>query len=426
MIQFLLKGILRDRSRSLLPIIIVAIGVMLTVMLTGYVNGMMGEVVRESAKFDTGHVKVMSRAYAENIEQIPNDLALDEVESLLSELRTDYPDVDWVQRIKFGGLIDVLDEQGKQKGQGPVAGLSFELYSGNKTEVSRLGLEKAVVKGSIPDSKREILISSGFAEKLELDIGDEVTYVGSTMNGSMAFSVFTVSGFVQFGISQMDKGTIILDVSDAKSILDMEDSVGEILGYLPNDQFDKDQTLAMAASFNEKYKNNKDEFAPVMKGLTEQGELKSLMEVSDGMSFLLIGIFLFAMSIVLWNTGLIAGLRRYKEFGIRLALGESKGHIYRTFTMEAIIIGIIGTIIGTTIGIAFIWYLQEYGIDISKMLEGTETGLMLPNVIRSQVTPNLFFIGFIPGLFAMVFGNMLSGIGIYKRETASLFKELEV
>ena len=37
-----------------------------------------------------------------------------------------------------------------------------------------------------------------------------------------------------------------------------------------------------------------------------------------------------------------------------------------------------------------------------------------------------FYIGFIPGLFAMVIGNMLSGIGIYKRETATLFKELEV
>mgnify|MGYP003672062703 FL=1 len=52
--------------------------------------------------------------------------------------------------------------------------------------------------------------------------------------------------------------------------------------------------------------------------------------------------------------------------------------------------------------------------------------MMMPTVMRAKVTPNLYFIGFIPGVFAMVFGNMLSGIGIYKRETASLFKELEV
>jgi putative ABC transport system permease protein len=52
--------------------------------------------------------------------------------------------------------------------------------------------------------------------------------------------------------------------------------------------------------------------------------------------------------------------------------------------------------------------------------------MMLPSVLRAKVTPDLFYIGFIPGLFAMVLGTMLSGIGIYKRQTATLFKELEV
>jgi putative ABC transport system permease protein len=55
-----------------------------------------------------------------------------------------------------------------------------------------------------------------------------------------------------------------------------------------------------------------------------------------------------------------------------------------------------------------------------------DSSMMMPTVMRARVTPSLFYIGFIPGLFAMVLGNMLSGIGIYKRETATLFKELEV
>ena len=426
MIKFLLKGILRDNSRSLLPIIIVAIGVMLTVSLTGYMTGILGDVVYQSARFDTGHVKVMSRAYSENIDQIPNDLALDRVDEILSELESAYPDMDWVKRIKFGGLIDVLDNEGNTKGQGPVAGLSYELYSGGDSEKKRLDLKKALLEGKIPSEEREALISAEFAKKLDIKIGDEVTYVGSTMNGSMAFSVFKISGLVKFGIPQMDKGTIILDVRDVQTILDMNNAVGEILGFFPNDQFNRKKSEEIAATFNAKFQDLDDEFAPIMKALAEQGDLASLLEVSSNMSFLMIGIFLFAMSIVLWNTGLLAGLRRYREFGIRLALGESKGHIYRTFTLEAIIIGIIGTIIGTAIGLCFIYYLQVYGIDISKMMKDIDVGMMISTTMRAQVTPQLFYIGFIPGLFAMVFGNMLSGIGIYKRETASLFKELEV
>jgi putative ABC transport system permease protein len=50
---------------------------------------------------------------------------------------------------------------------------------------------------------------------------------------------------------------------------------------------------------------------------------------------------------------------------------------------------------------------------------------MMPSVVRAAISPTAFYIGFWPGLVSMVLGNALSGIGIYKRQTAHLFKELE-
>jgi len=50
---------------------------------------------------------------------------------------------------------------------------------------------------------------------------------------------------------------------------------------------------------------------------------------------------------------------------------------------------------------------------------------MMPNLVRARITPPDFYIGFIPGVISTVAGTMLSGIGIYKRKTAQLFKELE-
>ena len=40
MIKFLFKGIMGDKNRSLLPIIIITIGVALTVLLSGYINAL--------------------------------------------------------------------------------------------------------------------------------------------------------------------------------------------------------------------------------------------------------------------------------------------------------------------------------------------------------------------------------------------------
>ena len=67
MLKFYIKGLFRDRSRSLIPIIVVAIGVMLVVLMHCWVTGVLGDMIVFNASFSTGHVKVMSQAYSENI-----------------------------------------------------------------------------------------------------------------------------------------------------------------------------------------------------------------------------------------------------------------------------------------------------------------------------------------------------------------------
>jgi putative ABC transport system permease protein len=424
MIKFILKGILRDKNRSLLPVIIVALGVTLTVFLTGYLAGVFQDVVRQNARFETGHVKIMSRAYADNKEQLPIDLALLDVDELLESLEQDYEDVEWVERIKFGGLLDISDDDGNTHGQGPASVLALSIFSKNSSEVERLNIENALVTGKIPQRKGEILIAHDFSENLKISNGDEITYVGSTMYGSMAFQNFTVSGTVHFGTAGFDKGAVVMDIADAQQLLNMENGTTEILGYFDSKQYESERAQAIASEFNKKYSNTKDEFAPKMFSLEQQNNLGDMLAYSNYMSQIIIIVLIFAMSVVLWNTGLLGGLRRYKEYGIRLALGESKGSIYKKSIIEAILIGSMGSIVGTFFGLLATYYMQEIGIDISDLM--TQTSMMIPSTLRAKIIPSQFYIGFIPGVVAMVLGNMLSGLGIYKRQTANLFKELEV
>ena len=381
-------------------------------------------MIDQNANFDTGHVKVMTKAYADNIDQLPNDLALLEVEALIEKLKVDFPDMVWNKRTRFGGLLDVPDEAGQTKGQGPAAGMSFELFSGDGSEIERMNLTKSLVSGKIPTRPGEALISDDFTKKLGVKIGETVTFFGSTMNGSMTLKNFTVAGTVRFGIPTLDRGAIIADISDVQEMLDMQNGTGELLGYFETGIYDDKKAAAVSGKFNVEFLENADEFAPVMKPLRQQNDLDDYLAYVDSFTSILVGIFIFVMSVVLWNTGLLGGLRRYQEFGIRLALGESKGRIYKTMILEAIVIGAAGSAVGTAIGLAGSYYLQVVGYDISDMIQ--DSTMMMPTVLRAKVTPELYYIGFIPGLLAMVFGTMLSGIGIYQRETAQLFKELEV
>lgn len=163
MFSFLWKGIIRDKSRSLLPVIVVAIGVFSVIFAYGLINGMMSNMIQTTANYQTGHLKVMTQAYNENRGQKPNDLALLGTDTLILQLKADFPDVEWTPRISFGGLLDVPDDYGDTKAQGPAVGTAYDFLSGNNKEAERIGLEKALVAGGMIQHPGEIIISDDFA-----------------------------------------------------------------------------------------------------------------------------------------------------------------------------------------------------------------------------------------------------------------------
>ncbi|MFP4548991.1 MAG: ABC transporter permease [Fidelibacterota bacterium] len=421
MIKFVFKGILRDHHRSLFPVLIVTIGVALTVVAHSWVFGVFGDMIEFNAKYKTGHVSVMTHGYAENIDQMPNDYALVGVDSLVNILNKEFPTLRWAERIHFGGLIDIPNEEGETKVQGPAMGLALNILSDKSREIDRLNLKNALQRGQLPQKQGEILLSELFASKLGVNPGDMATIITSTMYGSMSIKNFVVSGTVEFGARAMDKGAVVADVKDAQYMLNMTDAAGELLGYFP-EHYNSNRATTIKQQFNDTYSNPESELSPVMQTIEDDPFLGDYIEMGESMAGILIFVFILIMSIVLWNSGLLSALRRYGEVGVRLALGESKHHIYGTLIIESLIIGVIGSILGTGIGLIFANWLEQ-GIDIGSMLQNST--IMMPSVFRGQITPQTYYIGFIPGIFSTVLGTMLAGIGIYKRQTAQLFKELE-
>jgi len=421
-IRFLLKGLLRDRSRSLLPFTTVVLGSMLTVIGFSWINGAISSMIESGARFSTGHVKVMSRAYAREADQAPNDLALAGSGSLLAELARDHPDLVWTPRIKFGGLIDIPDENGETRVQGPAAGLAVDLAPGSP-ERGLLNLDRAVVRGRLPEHPREILLSDGFATRLGIGPGATATFIGATMYGSLVVHNFVVSGTIRFGVTAMDRGAIVADIRDVRTALDMEDGTGEILGFFRDSIYRREQAAGVAAAFNRRHAADKDEFAPEMVSLHQQSSLAQTLDFATQIYSLLLLAFILVMSIVLWNAGLMSSLRRYGEFGIRLALGEDHGRLYRSLIAEGILIGLVGSIVGTALGLGVSYYLQEKGFNLGSMLRNAS--IIVTDVLRARVTPVSFVIGFVPGLAATFLGKAVSGIGIYRRQTSTLAKEFE-
>ena len=426
MIKFLTKGLLRDRSRSLFPVLVITLTVAMVVFAIGFMRGTMNSLFLDTAVVFSGHEKIVTRAYNEENQLLPNDLALLDVDQLVDELGRDYPNFFWTPRITFAGLLDVPDENGETKSQGPVITLGIDLFSENSRQAEIWELDRVLVEGQIPQNRDDALISTKLADQLDLAVGETVTFIGSTMDNAFTTYNFNVSGTFNLRKGQTDKQMMLVDLSGARLALDMDNAASAIFGFTHSLFFDDETAVALRTDYNKTKSDSLDIFSPFMIALRDGNQMGTMVDISGAMMAIMGGIFLVIVMIVLWNMGLMNGLRRYGEIGLRLAMGESKGQVYRSMISEAVIIGLAGTVVGTGIGLALTYYVQENGIDYTKGMEAlSNSSMVMPNIFYAQVTPDLYYIGFIPGVLATVLGTMLAGLAIYKRETAQLFKELE-
>ena len=427
MMYLLIKGLLRDRSRSLFPVIIITITVTIVIFAIGFMKGSMNSVFQSTAVIISGHEKVVTRAYKEESQMLPNDLALLNVDQIIRNLDKEYPDHFWSPRITFGGLLDMPDKNGETRDQGPVYVLGIDLLKTGSRIIEIWELDKNLVNGRLPKTFNEALIGQKLADKLNITVGDTATYIGTTMHNAFTTYNFTIVGTFDLQKGQADSQMMLVDISGARKALDMENAASEILGFTHSLFYDDDKAVSLRSNYNENYSDSSDIFSPVMMALRDSSQqMGDMVEFVDAFLMIIGTIFLIIVMVVLWNMGLMNGLRRYGEIGLRLAMGESKGVVYRSMIIEAVIIGLTGTMIGTGLGLSIVYYVQENGIDYSEVVATMSTASMvMPNVFYAKITPDLYYIGFIPGLIATVLGTMLAGIAIYKREMAQLFKELE-
>jgi putative ABC transport system permease protein len=426
MINFLFKGLLRDKSRSFFPIIIITLIVSIIIFFSGFLNGVYNSLFLNTAILNSGHIKVVTHAYNLEHQLLPNDLALLDVNSLVGKLENKYKEYTWTPRITFAGLLDVPDENGETLSQSPVIGLGIDFLSKKSKQLDIWDLDKKIIKGSLFNKKNQVLLSEKLSNRLQIFSGDIVTFIGATMYGGFTTYNLTVSGVFDLNLGPIDKDMMIIDFSVAQNILDMEDAASEILGYDKKLFFSDNSTVEIRDEFNSQYSDSSDVYRPFMLALRDSNQMGTIVDFSNVIMSIILGLFLIVVTLVLWNMGIMSGLRRYGEIGMRLAIGETKGHVFKSMIVESVIIGFFGSIVGTTLGILLTSYLQKVGIDYSKGIDSlNSSNFAMPNIFYPQVTPDLFYIGFIPGILATVFGTMLAGRAIYKREMAQLFKELE-
>ena len=431
MIRWLVRGMLRDRTRSLFPFTVVTVGVALVIVLVGFIDGVLMGMMDMTAYLDTGHLRVVNKPFYDEEHLNPLDRALGSQKETGRWLNDNSnSQIEWAPRIRWGAIMDVPDERGETQSQTPVVGMALDLRSPDSPELERLNLAESLTHGRLPNRRGEIIVGYQLAQSLKLELDKPVTLIGRTFDGGLATDNYVVVGFVRFGVFSMDKKMALIDLADAQETFYMPDMVTDWLGYFPTrvsfldyEKYRSQLDLRLKELVEHAPPGWAHDDIPLALSILDQRNIGSITDTFLVVHKFIIGIFLFLMAVVLWNAGILNGIHRYGEMGLRLALGETHSRLIGTLVAESLAVGVVGSVAGCALGGACTYFLQEVGLNMGDAF--AQSGLMLNDVARARLSVDGFVRGVIPGLTASVLGTLVAGLAIFKRSEANLFRELE-
>ena len=96
----------------------------------------------------------------------------------------------------------------------------------------------------------------------------------------------------------------------------------------------------------------------------------TLVRITDLAGTLVLVLVFIAAAAGVANTMVMATFERTREFGMLLALGTHPARLMRLVVAESIALGLIGAVIGTSIGIVLVVVTHRTGIDYSWLAGG--------------------------------------------------------
>jgi putative ABC transport system permease protein len=236
------------------------------------------------------------------------------------------------------------------------------------------------------ETAAEIVIGAALARNLRVNVGDELTLLGSGLDGSFAAAVVNVVGIFDSGIAEFDRNIAEVPLSYFQDVFFMEGDGHQVV--VNTSDIDEVPLL----------KTRIEALLPAGENLVVhdwdalQPGLKQAIKADMSSAFFMYGILVVLVAFSVLNTQLMSVLERTREFGIVMALGLTPGRLGRLILLETAMMGVIGLLLGALLGGLFTWWFSVNGFAYPGMEEMAEK-FNLPARFYPQVTALTLFAG---------------------------------
>ena len=207
----------------------------------------------------------------------------------------------------------------------------------------------------------EIVIGTVLARNLQVDVGDELTLLGSGYDGSFAAGIVKVAGIFESGMTDIDRNMAQLPLGFFQSLFVMGDRGHNIVINAPElSRVDTIQHEVM------RLLSGRDELVVINWELLQPG-LKQAIQADFTSAWFMYAVLIVLVAFSVLNTQLMSVLERTREFGVMMALGVKPSRLGGLVITETIVMSGLGLLIGAVLGIAMTWYLSNAGFSYPGM-----------------------------------------------------------
>ena len=361
----------RNRRRSSLTILAVALGLGLLILMSGYIAGILDGSISDSIHLNTGHVQVRAESY--EVEKA--SMQWQDLLGNSSELLASAAEIEGVKAVApalwASGFLTTADETigVRVTGIDPESGFHDPIRQG-------------LVAGEYlaTDDRDGVLIGKHLADSLGIGAGSKINLLVGTSDGDTDEDLFTVRGVFATGVLNYDESTVYMPLSKAQAITGADDRISAVI-LLTDDAETADPVAAALRGPNYSVVTWEDMNALI------------LTAIETGMSFYygLYGIVILVVAVIIANTLLMSVFERTRELGILAALGMKGRQIRLMILLEAGTLAILGIIGGIILGSLVVWYLSISGIPIGDEIASVAQGIAMRSVLYTKFVPAQMF-----------------------------------
>ena len=353
----------RNRTRSLLSALAVAVGMSLLLLMVSMLEGEMRGALQNTIKLQSGHLQIRPASYEENKISLKWEDLIADPDQVVEKLKS-LPQVTVAApRLIASGILTLSDES-----------KDVQILGIEPDSAANQPFRDGMTAGEFlkADDREGILIGKLLADKLNLKVNDKVNLLVTTSNGDVDEQLFTIRGIFSTRTPGFDESMVLMPLAKAQAITATENHVSTIFVLLQNQEQAEPVGQALQSAN--------------LKILTWREQNDFVVQFEDYANAFFIVLYLIVLGItatVVTNTLVMAVFERTREIGILAAIGMKGRGIMAQFLAEAALLATGGVIGGLILGGVMVYFATVKGFYIGDF---GITGVLFEDRIYAYLT----------------------------------------